>query len=159
MASRPIIWVMTSPCMLIYMGMIQGALRLWIYINRGAPRRFIKEVFLYKGSSLWNKLPPWVKESTSLNDFKHNYRLLNGWMHSEFRVPFICTSILYHFLMLSFYQFCLQLDRYNHIHRELISILSWYWCFYIWFVFMNVYICVLYIYVFYFVTGHHGRTV
>ena len=45
MASRPIIWVMTSPCMLIYMGMIQGELRIWIYIFRGAPRRFIKEVF------------------------------------------------------------------------------------------------------------------
>ena len=26
-------------------GMIQGALRIWIYIYRGAPRRFIKEVF------------------------------------------------------------------------------------------------------------------
>ena len=36
-----LVWVMTSPCMLIYMGMIQGALR----ICRGAPRRFIKEVF------------------------------------------------------------------------------------------------------------------
>ena len=45
MGSRPIIWVMTSPCMLIYMGMIQGALRIWIYIYLGAPRRFIKEVF------------------------------------------------------------------------------------------------------------------
>ena len=45
----------------IYIGMIQGALRIWICICHGAPRRFIKEVFLYKGSSLWNKLPPWVK--------------------------------------------------------------------------------------------------
>ena len=38
-------------------------------------------------------------------------------MHSEFIVPFICTSILYPILMLSFYQFCLQLDRYNHIRN------------------------------------------
>ena len=33
---------------------------------------------LYKGSSFWNKFPPWVKDFTSLNDFKHNFRLLNG---------------------------------------------------------------------------------
>ena len=87
-----------------------------LYIPRCA-KEIYKRSFLYKGSSLWNKLPPWVKESTSLNDFKHNYRLLNGWMHSEFIVPFICTSILYPILMLSFYQFCLQLDRYNHIRN------------------------------------------
>ena len=37
-----------------------------------------KRSFLYKGTSLWNKSPPWVKKSTSLNDFKHNFRLLNG---------------------------------------------------------------------------------
>ena len=47
--------------------------------------RFTKEIytgiFLYKGSSLLNKLPQWVKESTS---FKHNLRLLSGWIHSEF---------------------------------------------------------------------------
>ena len=28
-----------------------------------------KRSFLYKGSSLWNKLPPWVKYSTPLSDF------------------------------------------------------------------------------------------
>ena len=87
-----------------------------LYIPRCA-KEIYKRSFLYKGSSLWNKLPPWVKESTSLNDFKHNHRLLNGWMHSEFIVPFMCTSILYPILMLSFYQFCLQLDRYNHIRN------------------------------------------
>ena len=87
-----------------------------LYIPRCA-KEIYKRSFLYKGSSFWKKLPPWVKESTSLNDFKHNYRFLNGWMHFEFIVPFICTSILYHILMLSFYQFCLQLDRYNHIRN------------------------------------------
>ena len=81
MASRPIIWVMTSPYMLIYMGMRQGALRIWLYIYHAAPRRFIKDVFSYEDSSLWKKLPPWVNESTSLNDIKHNYRLLNAWIH------------------------------------------------------------------------------
>ena len=30
--------------------------------------------------------------------------------------------------------------------------------FYVWFIFMNVNICVPYIYVFYFITGHHGGT-
>ena len=78
----------------VLMVMIQGALRIWIYIYHGATRRFIKDVFLYKGSSLWNKLRPWVKESTSLNDFKHDFKLLNGWIHLEFIVLFICTPIL-----------------------------------------------------------------
>ena len=42
-------------------------------------------------------------------------------------------------------------------HPELISILSWYCCFYVWFIFMNMYICVPYIYVFYFVRGQYER--
>ena len=116
--------------------------------------RCTKEIyksFSYKGSSLWNKLPTWVKESTSLNDFKHNYRLLNGWIHPKVRVPFTCTPISY--LSILFTASPMQ------SYPELISILSWYCCFYVWFLFMDVYICVLYIYIFYFVTGHHGRTV
>ena len=44
-------------------------------------------------------------------------------------------------------------------YPELISIFSWYCYFYVWFIFMKVYICVPYIYVFYFVTGYHVRTV
>ena len=40
-----LVWVLTSPRMLINMGMPQGALRIWIYIYHGAPRIFIKEVF------------------------------------------------------------------------------------------------------------------
>ena len=51
-----------------------------LYIPR-CTKEIFKRSFSYKGSSLWNKLPPWVKESTSLNDFNHNYRLLNGWIH------------------------------------------------------------------------------
>ena len=45
-----------------------------LYTPRCA-KEIYKRSFLYKGSTLWNKLPQWVKESTSLNDFKHNYRL------------------------------------------------------------------------------------
>ena len=48
-----------------------------LYIPR-CTKEIYKRSFSYKGSSLWNKLPTWVKESMSLNDFKHNYRLLNG---------------------------------------------------------------------------------
>ena len=114
-----------------------------LYIPR-CTKEIYKRSFSYKGSSLWNKLPTWVKESTSLNDFKHNYRHLNGWIH------------LLHVRLYHIYQFYLQLIRSSHI---LISILSWYCCFYAWFLFMGVCICVLYIYIFYFVTGHHGRTV
>ena len=117
MVSHPIIWVMTSPCMLIYMGMIQGALRIWIYIYPRCTKGIYKRSILYKGSSLWNRLPPWVKESTSLNDFKHNFRFLNGWVHPEFTFFFICTPISYPILMLLFYQLCLQLVRYIHIRN------------------------------------------
>ena len=65
-----------------------------LYIPR-CTKEIYKRSFSYKGSSLWNKLPTWVKESTSLNDFKHNYRLLNGWIHSKVIVPFTCTPISY----------------------------------------------------------------
>ena len=37
--------------------------------------------------------------------------------------------------------------------------LTLYCCSYVWFLFMDVYICVIYIYIFYCVSGHHGRTV
>ena len=87
-----------------------------LYIPR-CTREIYKRSFLYKGSSLWNKLPPWVKISTYINDFKHNLRLFNGWIHTEFIVLFICTPILYLILMLLFYQFCLQLVRYIHIRN------------------------------------------
>ena len=66
MASHHIIWVMTSLCMLTYMGMTQKVLNIWIYMN----------------------------------NFKHNYRLLNGWIHPDLTVPFICTTTLYRILML-----------------------------------------------------------
>ena len=114
-------------------------------------KEIYKRSFSYKGSSLWNELPTWVKESTSLHDFKHDYRLLNGWIHPKIVVPFTCTPISY----LSILFTASPIWSYP----ELISILSWYCCFYAWFLFMDVYICVLYIYIFYFVTGHHGRTV
>ena len=62
---------------------------LYIRCTKGIYKRSI----LYKGSSLWNELPPWVKESTSFNDFKYNFRFWNGWIHLEFIVLFICTPI------------------------------------------------------------------
>ena len=45
-----------------------------LYIPRYA-KEIYKSGFLCKGNSLWNMLPPLVKYSTPLNDFKHNYRL------------------------------------------------------------------------------------
>ena len=42
-------------------------------------RGIYKGSFLYKGSSLWNRLPSCLKESISIIDFKRNYRLLYGW--------------------------------------------------------------------------------
>ena len=48
-----------------------------LYIPR-CTKEIYKRSFLYKGSLLWNKLPPWVKEFTSLNDFERDFTLLNG---------------------------------------------------------------------------------
>ena len=87
-----------------------------LYITR-CTKEIYERSFLHKGSSLWNKLPPWVKESTSLYDFKHNFRLLIDSIHPEFIVLFLCTPILGPIVMLLFYQFCLQLVRYIHIRN------------------------------------------
>ena len=62
MALHPIIQVMVSLCMFIYMVMIQETLKIW----------------LNESSWVWKKIPPWVKISTLLNDIMHNYRLFNG---------------------------------------------------------------------------------
>ena len=43
------------------------------------PKGIYKISFLYKGSSLWNELPPCLKQSISIIDVKRNYRLLYGW--------------------------------------------------------------------------------
>ena len=123
-----------------------------LYIPR-CTKEIYKRSFSYKGSSLWNKLPPWV-------DFKHNYRLLNGWIHPKFKVPFICTHLLYHILMLLFYQFCLQLVRSSHIQnlsQSYHDIVVFMYDLYLW---MCIYVFfTMYIYIFYFATGHRGRTV
>ena len=105
-----------------------------LYIPR-CTKEIYKRSFSYKGSSLWNKLPTWVKESTSLNDFKHNYRLLNDWIHPTVIVPFTCTPISYHILMLLFYQFCLQLVRSSHIlnlSQSYHDIVAFTYDFYLW---------------------------
>ena len=137
----------------------RSAENMYLYIPR-CTKGIYKRSILFTGSSLWTKLPPWVKESTSWNNFKHNFRFLNGWIHPEFIVLFICTPISYpipylNAIILSILLTASPIDSYP----ALISILSWYCCFYVWFIFMNMYVCVPYIYVFYFVTGQHERTV
>ena len=111
MASHPIIWVLTSPSMLIYMGMIQGALRIWIYIYLGALKRFIKEVFVQgygisfpRGSK--NLRLYTILIITSTFEWLNTPRIYSS---------FLCTPILCSILMLLFYQFYLQLVRYIHI--------------------------------------------
>ena len=103
--------------------------------------RFTKEIykrsFLYKGSSLWNKLPPRVKEFTSLNDFKHNLRLLSGWIHSRVYSSFYMYAYTIHYLddvILSI----LSKASPMYSYPEHISILLWYCCVYVWF----IYVCV-----------------
>ena len=117
---------------------------LYIHVPR-CTKEIYKRSFSYKGSSLWNKLPTCVKESTSLNDFKHNYRLLNGWIHPKVIVPFTCTPILYHILMLLFYQFCLQLVRSSHIlnlSQSYHDIVAFMYDFYLW---MCIYVFFIFI--------------
>ena len=106
----------------------------FIYTPR-CTKGIYKIIILYKGSSLWNKLPPWVKESAFLNDFKHNFRLLNGWIHPEFIFFFICMPISYPILMLLFYQFCLHLVGCIHI-RILTQSYHDIVVFNVWFIFM-----------------------
>ena len=127
----------------IHMGMIQEVLRIWIYIYHGAPRRFIKGVFRIKVVHCGISCPPWVKESTPLNDFKHNYKFLNGWIHPKVIVPFTCTPISYHILMLLFYQFCIQLVRSSHIrnlsqsYHDIVTFMYdfyWWMCIYVFFI-------------------------
>ena len=60
------------------------------------PKGIYKRSILYKGCSLWNKLPPWVNESTSLNDFKQNFRFLNGWIPPSLK--FFLYARLYYIL-------------------------------------------------------------
>ena len=129
-----------------------------LYIPR-CTKEIYKRSFSYKGSSLWNKLPTWVKESTSLNDFKHNYSLLNGWIHPTVIVPFTCMTISYHILMLLFYQFCLQLVRSSHIlnlSQSYHDIVAFMYDFYLWmciyiYIYIYIYVCVcvcsLYLYI------------
>ena len=40
--------------------------------------------FIYKGSMLWNDLPDILKESSSLDVFKTNYRFIIGWQISDY---------------------------------------------------------------------------
>ena len=75
-----------------------------LYITR-CTKEIYKRNLLYKGSSLWNELLLWVKECTSLNDFKHNFRLSNGWIHPGFVVICICTPILMLMLLYQYYYF------------------------------------------------------
>ena len=60
------------------MGVVQGALGMWIYAYRGAPRRFIKEVFCIRGVHYGISCPRGSKILRFLNDLKHNFGLLNG---------------------------------------------------------------------------------
>ena len=49
-----------------------------LYSSRRS-REIHKGSFLYKGSSLSNQVPSWLKESISIIDFKRNFRPLYVW--------------------------------------------------------------------------------
>ena len=54
-----------------------------LYVPR-CTKELCKRSFLYKGSMLWNELPDILKESSSLDVFKSNYRFIIGWQISEY---------------------------------------------------------------------------
>ena len=121
----------------------------WVWYKERREYGFIphctKEIYtrsiLYKGSSSWNKFP---RVSTSLNGFKLNFRLLNCRIHPEFIVLFMCMPILYPILMLSFYQFCLQLVWYIHIgNLSQFIMMLWFLC--MLYIYECVYMCSLYL--------------
>ena len=62
----------------------------WRFIRGELDNRRIPEMrhLITLGASFKNT-------TTSLNDFKHNYRLLNGWIHPKVIIPFTCTPRSY----------------------------------------------------------------
>ena len=54
-----------------------------LYVPR-CTKELCKRSFLYKGSMLWNDLPDILKESSSLDVFESNYRVIIGWQISEY---------------------------------------------------------------------------
>ena len=113
-----------------------------LYIPR-CTQGIYKISFLYKGSSLWNTLPPWVKGSASLNDSQHNFETFK-WLNTP-RV--YCPFYMYAYTIPCLYASILLIlftASPIHLYPELIAILSWYCCFYLWSMLMNVYICVRY---------------
>ena len=144
--------------LLKYMFIILEALKIWIYVYHGALGKSI-EAFLHKGSTVWNELPSWMKVSTSFNDFMHNHRHLNRWILPDLSFYY---KLVYILPILSFYHAFLTLVVYSlfdlfksESFLGFIMLLLLLYIIYI----MITYICVLCIYIFYFVTGHHGRTV
>ena len=68
-----------------------------LYVPR-CTKELCKRSFLYKGSMLWNDLSDILKESSSLDVFKSNYRLIIGWQISEY--IWVYLSVDLHFLIL-----------------------------------------------------------
>ena len=60
-----------------------------------------------------NRLTPMGQIIYVFKRFKHSYKRLNGWIHPELIVPFMCTPIL----MLLSYTLCVQLVRSIHMRN------------------------------------------
>ena len=61
--------------MLIYMGKYKERWNMDLYYTAVRQGDLLNDQFYIVHNGM---LPPWVKETTSFNDFKHN-KLLNGW--------------------------------------------------------------------------------
>ena len=101
--------------------------------------------------SVWFNVRMYSWPRTPLSEYwrHHAYRVYSSFYMYAYIIPHLHAIILSILLTAS--------PIYSY--PELISILSWYCYFHVRFIFMNVYICVTYIYAFCFITGHHVRTV
>ena len=108
----------------------------------------IEEVFCIRAVHYGN-IPPWVKESTSLSGFKHNYRLLNCFIRPDLRsfYKLVYTYPVYHFPM---FVYSLVYSR-VYSDPKIFPVSSWYCCFHIWFMFMVMY---MWFFVFIFIIGN-----
>ena len=130
MASHPIIWVMTSLCMLAYVCMIREVLRILIYIPRFT-KKIYKNVVCIRAVHNRISCPPMSQIIYVLKRFQAE---VQTFICLNTPGTFICTPILYLFTASLIYSY-----------SEFILNLAWYCCFCVWFMFTNVYICVFFI--------------
>ena len=77
----------------------RGGKNMDLYMPRVIKDNY-KRGFSYMATNLWNQLPTDVKESTTLDSFKQNYKYSKGWIKNVARlesanqtIDVLCTRI------------------------------------------------------------------